>query len=244
MNKYYLLILISTGITFTAKSQIVNQATALANETISMMGGIQNFEATRYIGWTFFDKRQLLWDKQENIVRVDLLKRRVSIIASLTDNSCVLFLNGVRENHPDSLSKYLDLARLYWMNDTYWLLMPFKLLDDGVILSYAGKGITADGRDAEILQLTFENVGATPENKYRIYIDSETRLVSQWEYFDNAEDENPAIVNPWTDYNWYGKILLASGRGDRGNISNIHVWNNLDISVFGSSAIPDFNNIK
>lgn len=224
--------------------QALTQAKALANETVNMMGGMDNYNATQFIGWNFFGKRQLLWDKQNNLVRVDLLNKSISIIASLSDETCLLYMDGKQVNDPDSLSKYLEKARLYWMNDSYWLLMPFKLFEDGVLISYAGRGETADGRKAEILELTYDNVGATPKNKYLIYIDFETRLISQWDYFENVNDNKPAISNAWTDYNWYGKILLASGRGDVGSITNIHVWENVPEKIFEQAGMLDFDFIK
>lgn len=48
-------------------------------------------------------------------------------------------LNGVSQSHPDSLSKYLQLGQEVWINDSYWLVMPFKLLDPGVTLKYFGQ---------------------------------------------------------------------------------------------------------
>lgn len=227
-----------------AAQEAYSHAKALANETVMMMGGMDNYNAVRYIGWNFFGKRQLLWDKYENRIRVDLLKSNISIIASLQNNECILYKNNVRENDADTLLAYLEKARLYWMNDSYWLLMPFKLFDTGVHLTYFGTGSTENGASAEILELTFDNVGATPENKYHIYIDKESRLISQWDYFQNVDDGSPTIVNPWTDYTWYGKIRLASGRGNRGVISDIHIWDNLPDSVFENYEVPDFKKLK
>ncbi|MFN3939043.1 MAG: hypothetical protein ACK4IY_00560, partial [Chitinophagales bacterium] len=200
-----------------------------------------NYNAIRFIGWNFFGKRQLLWDKHESKVRVDLLNRHISIIASLHSDECIMFKNGVREYNADTLAVYLEKARLYWMNDAYWLVMPFKLFDQGAQLTYYGAGVTADMKQAEILELTFNNVGATPNNKYHIYIDKESRLISQWAYFQHADDKDPAIVNPWTDYEWYGKIRLASGRGDQGTISDIHVWDRLPSAVFENAVVPEFS---
>lgn len=227
-----------------AGQEAFSHAKALANETVMMMGGMDNYNAVHYIAWNLFGKRQLIWDKYENKVRVDLLKDKVSIIASLQNNECILFRNGIRENNADTLLAYLEKARLYWMNDSYWLVMPFKLFDKGVHLTFVGTGNTERGGAAEILELTFNNVGATPQNKYLIYIDKESRLISQWDYFQNVDDDNPTIVNPWTDYAWYGNIRLASGRGNRGIISDIHIWDTLPDSVFESKEVPDFNELN
>lgn len=39
--------------------QALTQAKALANETVNMMGGMDNYNATRYIGWNFFGKKTI-----------------------------------------------------------------------------------------------------------------------------------------------------------------------------------------
>lgn len=244
MNGFAVLIFLLSWFGDAKSQQALSQAKALASETVNMMGGMDYYNATRYIGWNFFGKRQLLWDKPNNRVRVDLLTQPISIIASLTDDYCIVFQDGVQVRNTDTLSRYLRLARQYWMNDSYWLVMPFKLFDPGVLIQYAGRGKTTDGRQAEILQLTSENVGVTPHNKYLIYIDFETRLIAQWDYFKHAEDTVPAISNPWTDYRWYGNIRLASGRGTVGSITDIHVWDTLPPALFQEASIPDFNNIK
>ena len=58
--------------------------------------------------------------------------------------------------------KVLDQVMPIWINNSYWLVMPFKLKDSGVTLTYKGEGKTMDGAPADILQMTFKNVGVTP----------------------------------------------------------------------------------
>ena len=50
-----------------------------------------------------------------------------------------------------------SLERAYgaWVNDTYWLLMPYKLRDPGVNLAYDGEE-TLDGQTYDKLLLTFQ----------------------------------------------------------------------------------------
>ena len=75
----------------------------------------------------------------------------------------------------------IALKQIYraWINDSYWLVMPYKLKDSGVTLTYIEIDQSADGREADILELRFTSVGVTPENKYRVWVDRESRLVSQ-----------------------------------------------------------------
>jgi hypothetical protein len=94
--------------------------------------------------------------------------------------------------------------------------MPFKLLDPGVTLKYLGRNKTEDGRMADLLQLTFNQVGVTPENKYKVWVDKETRLVTQWAYYQNFTDAQPKFTNRWADYKKYGNIQLSGDRGREG----------------------------
>ncbi|MFN0274881.1 MAG: hypothetical protein ACKVPJ_03985 [Chitinophagales bacterium] len=219
---------------------VVSKAQALANETIMMMGGADAFNATNYIGWNYFDYRKIIWDKENDRVRVDYLTKDITIIASLHREEGYLFMNGEEVTQPDSLKKYFDKARKILMNDGYWLMMPFKLRDKGVTLTYIGEEKSILGNDCEVIQMTFNNVGVTPENKYLIYMNKEIRLIEAWKYFAHFDDETPEIINSWGNYKLYGNILLSSDRGTEGQLSEIHVWETLPSSIFIDKKISPF----
>jgi hypothetical protein len=67
------------------------------------------------------------------------------------------------------------LKKALWINDSYWLVMPwnYKTLSE----SYLCQNQLPNGTTADILQLTFNAVGVTPENKYWLYVDKEDHLV-------------------------------------------------------------------
>lgn len=208
------------------------KAVSIADEVMTAMGGRRAWDGTRYISWNFFGKRTLLWDKQAEMCRIEWLSRPLKIIVNLHDGSGKVLLDSVEQTHPDSLAKYLDIGKKVWINDSYWLVMPFKLKDSGVTLKYAGKGKTEKGEDAEVLQLTFANVGVTPDNRYNVWVDKKSHLVTQWAYYEQSADEQPKITNPWEDYQQYGNILLAGSRGDRGKMTPIEVLDTVPAGVF------------
>jgi hypothetical protein len=113
------------------------------------------------------------------------------------------------------------------------------LSDPGVKLKYLGTSKTEEGGDAKLIELTFENVGVTPENKYHVLFDEKTGLVSQWSFFSKYSDEKPRFTMPWKDYQSYGKIKLSGDRGAR-KLTNIIVFNKLDKSVFENFNKPAF----
>jgi hypothetical protein len=47
--------------------------------------------------------------------------------------------------------------------------------------------------NADILQLTFNAVGVTPENKYWLYVDKEDHLIKQWAYYQNFKDSGKVL---------------------------------------------------
>ena len=62
------------------------------------------------------------------------------------------------------------------MNDAYWLLMPYKMRDPGVVLTLAGA--EKKGEDAwDKVLLTFEGVGLTPRTATG---SSSTRRPASW----------------------------------------------------------------
>lgn len=194
------------------------EAIALADRVMATMGGRDAWDATRYIGWRFFGVREHLWDKHENIDRIDYTDRDGAnwvVIVDLDTKEGLVFQNGERIDDPALERETLERGYEMWINDSYWLVMPYKLKDTGVTLRRLGDGALSDGRPAKKLELTFEGVGVTPQNKYEVLVASDTGLVEEWSYFANATDAEPRMTTPWEDWGWYGEIMLAPGRGER-----------------------------
>jgi hypothetical protein len=146
--------------------------------------------------------------------------------------------DGEEITQPDSLEKVLYSAESAWINDSYWVFMPYKLKDSGVTLKYAGEGETETGRTAEVLELTFKEIGRTPQNKYRVYVGKESGLVEQWDYYRNASDEEPGFKIPWSSWQQYGRIMLSDDRG-RAKHTDLAVFDELPASVFESPEPVD-----
>lgn len=190
-------------------------AMAIADEVMAAMGGRSAWDSTRYVGWTFLSGRKLLWDKHQHRVRIEFPSQNLLLVTNLETGEGQAVKDGVPVTEPDSLAPLMDMAQQTWINDSYWLVMPFKLKDSGVTLRYLGTDSTEAGQPADLLELRFANVGVTPQNKYQVWVDAQTRLVSQWAYFPQATDTLPAFVNPWLDYQRQGRILLSGNRGTR-----------------------------
>jgi len=125
----------------------------------------------------------------------------------------------------DEATKAKDLARAksIWINDSYWLVMPYKLLDPGVTLRDVGQRKLSDGSPADVIALTFEGVGDTPRNKYEVFVAQDDRHVEQWAYFQDRDDAEPKFTAPWTGWHEVGGIQLCGGRGPDREITAIAV---------------------
>lgn len=191
-------------------------AVRIADEVMLAMGGRKNWDNTRYIGWNFFGNRKLLWDKHTGNVRIESLRDDLKILVNVNDTTQGrVFKDGAQITNPDSLAKYLSMGKSIWINDSYWLVMPFKLKDSGVTLKYTGEDTTLAGEKSDVLQLTFANVGDTPQNKYKVYVDKDKNLVNQWAFYQDASQDTARFVLPWKNYKQYGSILLSGDRGER-----------------------------
>lgn len=218
------------------------RAMQIADEVMKAMGGRENWDNTRYITWNFFGRRKLLWDKWQNDVRIEV--DSTIYLVNIAKNTGKVKKGTAEITHPDSLKKYVDRGISIWINDSYWLIMPYKLKDSGVTLKYMGEKSTAEGKPADVLQLTFQNVGRTPENKYWVYVDKDSRLVIQWEYYQKYTDEKPQIVTPWQNYNKMGNVMISGDRGANRQLTEIAVFGKVPQSAFTSFDAVDYTRLK
>jgi len=205
------------------------------------MGGWENWDKTRCVTWKFFGRRMHVWDKWTGNLRYE--QGELTVLMNINTKEGKVYHKGVVESQPDSIDKYLKRGYRSWINDSYWLVMPYKLKDSGVTLKY-GEGELMDGRPTHVLTLTFEGVGVTPQNMYHVYVDKETNMVAEWAFFGKAEDPEPRFRSPWENWTKHGKIMIADGHGTgRGGEPRKHtdiaVFDSLPASVFESPEPVD-----
>ncbi|SNC76319.1 hypothetical protein SAMN06265337_3326 [Hymenobacter gelipurpurascens] len=188
------------------------KAMALADKVMRQMGGYPAWQQTRLLGWDFLDGSYQLWDKQTG----DFHWQKDNLVGVYNINSKQgqAYRDGQDISTTEEGKKLLDRLYPIWVNNSWWLVMPFKLKDSGVTLTYKGPATMMDGKPAEVLNMTFKNVGVTPDNKYEVLINPATNLIEEWAYFPKATDAQPAFRRRWADYRKYGSIQLASDRTD------------------------------
>jgi len=163
-----------------------------------------------------------LWNRGTGAYRTELPDTLGTVIivetnaSSPGDVSGQVFQKG-EEVTGDAKADLLSKGYQRFINDTYWLLAPLKVLDEGVNRSYL-----PDSSDAEhdVLHLTFGDVGLTPDDEYWLYVDKETGQLDRWAFRlqSMADDAAPAAFD-WTAYktlNVPGGAVRLAERHDGG----------------------------
>jgi pyrroloquinoline quinone biosynthesis protein B len=225
------------------------RAIEIADAVMRKMGGRRAWDRTRYVKWSFFGgRRHHVWDKHAGRVRVERKGPRsgkdyVRII-DLNTGTGRAWREGEEITAPNELDAVIKAGVGEWINDSYWLAMPYKLKDSGVTLRSFGRREMADGRAADVLELTFSDVGHSPQNKYHVWVGTDSGLVEQWSYFADAADAEPVFVCPWRDWKQYGRIMLSGDRGElngrTARLTGIAVFDELPESVFTSPDPVDW----
>ncbi len=211
-------------------------AVALAERCLDALGGRDAWDTTRHLHWKFRGEREHWWDKHTGDVRIqtgDLL-----LLMNVRTRRGRAFRGNVELQDPLEREELLRKGYAWWVNDSYWLIMPYKMLDPGVVLTKPGETKLADGRAADLLEMTFQGVGLTPENRYLVSIARDTGIVEEWRYFANLRDRKPAFALPWRGWKRFGRILLAT---ERGTDEDWDIWvaDELPSSVYTDPAPPD-----
>lgn len=207
-------------------------AIELADSIMVAIGGRTNWDATRFISWNFFGRRNLVWDKATGRVRIESIPDSTTYLINVNTMEGKVQIKGKELMASDSLTKMLNKAKSIWINDSYWLVMPFKLKDSGVTLKYMGEDTLVNQNYYNLLQVTFENVGDTPKNKYDLYVDVKDNLIKYWSYYSDAEQDSANWTRPWDNYQQYGNILLSADRSDGLGPKNVKVDKEMPDDVF------------
>ena len=196
------------------------KAVAVADRVMQALGGQEAWSATHYLRFDFavdrggktIARRTHTWDKWSGRYRVegkDKEGKDLVVTMNLNPREGQATLAGVPLDGT-GLKSALDTAYGWWVNDTYWLLMPYKMRDPGVTLALAGRETKgADSWDKVLL--TFDNVGLTPKDRYWVFVNTKTGLVDRWEFVLKGEKTPPATFE-WKGWKAYGKIQLADDR--------------------------------
>lgn len=122
------------------------------------------YEATDYIEWTFKKRHHYEWDKANNTCNVFWKQNKVVLDLNDTSKSKV-YIHSFK-NESDMAKELIEKAITYFNNDSFWLVAPYKVFDEGVERRLVK---TANNNDA--LLVTYTTGGSTPGDSYLWLLD-------------------------------------------------------------------------
>ena len=159
------LLIVAVGIYYFANNESLpggvqgEKADALAQKMVAAMNK-EAFDNTEVLEWSFRGKNHYVWKKQEGIVDVSWDGNKVSL--DLKD------LSKSTGGDEELIQTALD----YFNNDSFWLVAPYKVFDEGV----ERRLVTHEGKDA--LLVTYSSGGSTPGDSYLWILDENGMPVS------------------------------------------------------------------
>lgn len=195
------------------------RATKVAENVMKALGGKEAWDKTRYIRFDFGSEREgklvtraHTWDKWTGRYRLEGQNQQNEpfvVLMNVNTKEGQAWVNGQRQSG-DEEKKLLERAYGTWINDTYWLLMPYKLRDPGVTLTYDGEA-KEGGATYDKVVLTFDNVGLTPKDKYWVWVNRDTHLVDRWDFVLKGEAVPPTTFL-WKDWRKVGNVKMSAER--------------------------------
>ena len=120
-----------------------------------MMSAINKraFDSTEILEWSFRGKHHYVWKKQQGLV--DVSWDSISVTVNLNDYSKSI----------GTSSELIETAINFFNNDSFWLIAPYKVFDDGVERSI----VKVNNKDALLIKYT--SGGTTPGDSYLWILD-------------------------------------------------------------------------
>ena len=196
-----------------------DRADQVARELVQALGGQAAWEKARQLRFDFVVEREgkraaefrHLWDRYTGDYRVhgaDKSGAPYAVYFNVNTREGTTLVNG-RPVEGEEKKKLLETAYGRFINDTYWLLAPWKVFDPGVVREYAGEKTGPDGALCDVIRLSFEEgVGLTPKDVYWLWVTRQGRRMVQWEYVLGGAQEDPTIAL-WKDWRTFSGISLS-----------------------------------
>ena len=146
------------------------QAEQLATKMLNALDD-EAYQNTNYIEWTFNRRHHYKWNKAEKTCEVYWKAYKIHL--NLNDNSkSEAFENDIKVEG-NSSKELIEKAIVYFNNDSFWLVAPYKVLDPGTKRSLV---TLENGQEA--LLVTYTSGGTTPGDSYLWHLDASGKPTS------------------------------------------------------------------
>ena len=169
-TRFLLLAIVALFIFFLLVNQPLPKGTneAKANTlAIKMLENLNfsSYKNTEYLEWEFVGGHHYQWNKLKKEVVVSWSDKKVKLYLKEYEKSYLISGEG-------DTNKLIKKAIDYFNNDSFWLVAPYKIFDEGTkrsIVDYKGK---------EALLITYTSGGSTPGDSYLWILDENAKPIS------------------------------------------------------------------
>jgi hypothetical protein len=218
----------SAGAATVERPALQTRADSVAMTLYDSLGGPEAWASLPYLRFDFAGERdgqrtvrnKHLWNRMTGDYRLEWLVGTDSNYVALFNVNTrdgQMYLNG---QPVDTTAQANLLQRAYrsFVNDTYWALVPVKTFDEGVTRTYVPDSSNAQ---YDVIQLSFNNVGLTPGDRYWLYVNKETGQMDRWLMMLQSMDSTAAPrVLQLTNYETFqapaGPIKISTRKGTPG----------------------------
>lgn len=230
------------------------KAVKIADAVMKAGGGGDKLAAVKYMRFTFavekdgkiVASRTHYWDRKLSRHRVEYTDKEGKSVVCLDylvthEGACSVADKALFD---EEAAPYVKRAYAMWINDTYWLLMPYKMKDPGVHLKFDGQEKVGAKMYDKVL-LTFEDVGLTPKDRYWAYVDPKTHRMDRWAYVLQDDKGEPgtgeAQAWDWKGWGTYGGVKLSTEKVSSDGktkilFKDLAVFDEMSVAVFVSTA--------
>lgn len=238
---FVLLALMATASPLSAATAPEGKAEQIAHTMMGAMGGQSAWNQTHFVRYDFqvmkdgktMMSRSHLWDKWGGRYRVEFTPspgHQEVVLFNVNSKQGAAYLDGKKLSGTES-DKALKDAYGMFINDMYWLSMPWKWLDPGVHLKYMGRK-AYEGKPFDVIELTFGHVGLTPGDRYDAYVSPQNHLMMHWQY--RLQSGNTGSWD-W-QYGDYSGVKLAkahtNAQGMQINMGDVQTMKQVDDAYF------------
>jgi hypothetical protein len=195
----------------------------VARRTIDAQAG-SAWEKARYFAFTFNVDREgkiaasfpQKWDRYTGDYHVtgkDQKGDAFVITMNVNTMKGRAWKNGVEATAAELPDMLLFGYRRY-INDTFWLLMPLKMMDNGVHRTAAGERSDSCGRTWDLVKLSFDQgVGLTPGDVYWAWANRDTGIVEEWDMkLQGTKPEDPPVEVKFHEFRRINNVLISTAR--------------------------------
>ena len=177
--------------------ELVTVADSVAFRVLEASGGERALRSLPHLRFNFGVEgrppRKHLWKPSTGDYRLEYTRNDTDFVVlfNVQTQEGTAFRNG--EVSPNSAA-LVERAYGAFINDTYWLMMPTKMLDPGVRRSLVPDSSSATH---DVLRLTFQDVGLTPGDTYYVWVNKNSGMVDRWHYVLQSGSEQAC---DWESY--------------------------------------------